>query len=218
MVVKFKNSALVFIVILMGLLALSGCKTAPKQAAATSTMSSDNALAGGTEYGICVIKIEEQVVKANPIFLSMNKKLKCSNLERCYHLVLEGTCDPLDTPVLYVEALERNVENFSSTPEKNGSFKYSKDAACVDGTFKLSAWLQLKGTDSFEVKTKHFANLKAFKEDQGDYVMMNTSLFQPEFDAATGEVKGFTDRSSTYNSKLTQCRRKFPSRYMKQAL
>lgn len=194
----------------------AGCKTAEKNPAAP-VVNSDNTAAGGTEYGVCVVKIEEQTTNPkNNIFLSMNPKMKCSEYQRCYHITLEGACDAQFTPIVFVESLERNTDNFSPQPEKNGSYRYNKNAPCVDGKFKVGAWLQLKGTDSFEVKTKHFQSLKALQADTTDYVMMNTSLFQPDFDAATGEVKGFTDRSSTYNSKLSQCRRMFPSTYMKQ--
>ncbi|MCO5114469.1 MAG: hypothetical protein M9899_09885 [Bdellovibrionaceae bacterium] len=200
------------------MLGVWGCKTAEKQSgSATPIANSDNTAAGGTEYGVCAIKIEEQTMSPkNSLFLSMNPKMKCGEYQRCYHMTLEGTCDVQFTPVIYVEAQERNTENFSPNPEKNGSYRFKKNAPCVDGTFRVGVWLQLKGTDSFEVKTKHFQSLKALQADTSDYVMMNTSLFQPDFDAGTGEVKGFTDSSSTYKSKLSQCRRKFPTTYLKQ--
>lgn len=210
---------LAFMVSILILTIVSGCKTPAKQNSGSApVVNSDNTAAGGTEYGVCAIKIEEQTPNPkNNIFLSMNPKMKCGEYKRCYHLSIEGACDVQFAPVVFIEALERNTENFSAQPEKDGSYRYKKSAPCVDGTFKVGAWLQLKGTDAFEVKAKHFQSLKALQADDSDYVMMNTSLFQPDFDAGTGEVKGFTDRSSTYNSKLSQCRRKFPSTYLKQA-
>lgn len=214
MVKKINTYSLIIMAVF--LLSLQACKTAEK--AATSTASSDNAIAGGNEMGTCVVKIEEQTTDPkNKIFISMNKKMKCSEYKRCYHITLEGTCDSLEATYVQVDAQERNSENFSSQPEKNGSFKYSKSAVCVDNTYKVGVWLQLKGTDSFEVKTRHYQSKDIMQKDPSNYVVSNTSTFQPNFDAGAGEVKGFTDRSSTYNNKLLNCRRKFPTTYLKKA-
>lgn len=190
------------------------CGSKPKE---STTAVDPNATAQDSDsYGICVIKIEEQTKDPkNELFLSMNKKMKCKELERCYHLVVEGVCDYVNSPFLTIEVLERNGDNFSPEPEKDGSYKYAKATTCVGGTYKADVWLQLKGTDKLEIKTKHYKNKDVFKADKADYSILNTNSFAPDFDAATGEVKGFWDRSSDYQKKLGKCKKEFSATYLK---